>query len=70
MENKNITAGTAPAIPAATPLEWEVVGLKKGKYMPVDLDGITYDLANLTQEQAVFLLEQGPERMPFLRLKK
>lgn len=54
---------------AAKPLEWEIIGLQKSDDMPIQYGGRSYNLARLTPEDAAFLLEQGPDLVPYIRRK-
>ncbi len=65
--NRASVASTVEATEATTSFLWEVVGLQKSDYMPVEFDGKVYNLANITEWEAKYLLGQGPEKMPFLR---
>ena len=51
---------------AAPAPDYEVVGLVKSDHMPVNFEGQTYDLANLSPDQAAYLLG-FPEQVPYLR---
>lgn len=53
---RNIVPAGEPPVSAPT---YEIIGLKRLDYMPVLHAGQTYDLANLTQEQADILIESG-----------
>lgn len=46
--------------------KWRIVGLAKSDYMPLEYQGRTYNLASLTEEDAKFLLGEGPEKVPFV----
>ena len=50
-----------------SPFEWEIVGLQKSEDMPINYEGRTYNLGTLTIEEATFLINEGPEKVPFLR---
>lgn len=51
---------------AAPPKNYEIVGLQPTDQMPVGFNGRTYDLANLTEEDAAYLLG-FPEQVPFIK---
>ncbi|GAB3956709.1 hypothetical protein GCM10028805_47420 [Spirosoma harenae] len=45
---------------------YEIIGLQRQDHMPIEFEGNQYDLANLSDEQAAFLL-QYPDKIPFLK---
>lgn len=59
---KKPTEGTPPP---ATP-SYEIVGLRTAESMPIEFRGRVFDLANLTAEEAAYLLG-FPEQVPYLK---
>ncbi|SDE20897.1 hypothetical protein SAMN04487996_10448 [Dyadobacter soli] len=55
-KQKNIAPAGEPPVSAPT---YEIIGLKRLDYMPVLHAGQTFDLANLSEEQAGILIESG-----------
>jgi len=47
---------------------YDIVGLQLADQMPIKFAGRDYDLANLSAEEAEFLL-QYPEQVPYLQKK-
>ncbi len=63
----NPTTSASEEAGVVSPFQYEIVGLEKSEYMPINYDGRTYNLAALTPEEAAFLINEGPEKVPFLR---
>ena len=63
---KEESTGQSTSTPTVPAKNYQVVGLKLAKTMPIDFQGRIYDLADLSDDDLKFLL-QFPEQVPYLK---